>query len=235
MGFRFRKSFGRGPFRVTISPTGVSTSVGVKGARVTSGPRGTRLTVGGGGISYSERLKAPAASAQSSTGPPPVQVGGGFGKLIAFVLIIPLAGIVILVLAVTLSNSVHSDRTADAVTSKARQAVRAEAEKQHARVAEEADALALTSTITAEPTASDLSTIDPAPSTRTAGPHVSTFADHVESTRTNAIFVLDPTTMLFHSATCPDAPKTTAHVIRTAATMQGYRPHSCAIAPNKAN
>lgn len=33
MGFRFRKSFGKGPFRVTISKSGISTSVGVKGIR----------------------------------------------------------------------------------------------------------------------------------------------------------------------------------------------------------
>ena len=34
MGFFARKSFGKGPFRVTISNRGVSTSVGAKGCRV---------------------------------------------------------------------------------------------------------------------------------------------------------------------------------------------------------
>ena len=34
MGFFARKSFGKGPFRVTISNRGVSTSVGTKGYRV---------------------------------------------------------------------------------------------------------------------------------------------------------------------------------------------------------
>ena len=66
MGFRFRKSFGRGPFRFTFSKRGVSTSVRVKGVRVTSGPNGDRVTVGAGGLSYSEKLD----------GPPPIQLSG---------------------------------------------------------------------------------------------------------------------------------------------------------------
>lgn len=55
MGFRFRKSFGAGPFRATISKSGISTSFGVKGARVTKKANGntmTTLSVPGTGLSY---------------------------------------------------------------------------------------------------------------------------------------------------------------------------------------
>lgn len=66
MGIRFRKSFGKGPIRVTISKSGVSTSVGVKGARITRRADGkTQTTVGipGTGISYtsgSSERRSPA-------------------------------------------------------------------------------------------------------------------------------------------------------------------------------
>lgn len=56
MGFRFRKSFGAGPFRVTLSKSGIGFSAGVKGARITKPAKGkARATVGipGTGISYS--------------------------------------------------------------------------------------------------------------------------------------------------------------------------------------
>ena len=55
MGFRFRKSFGKGPFRVTISKSGVSYSAGIKGFRYTKKANGgTRITssIPGTGISY---------------------------------------------------------------------------------------------------------------------------------------------------------------------------------------
>lgn len=55
MGFRFRKSFKAGPFRATISKSGISTSFGVKGARITKKANGnTMSTVGipGTGLSY---------------------------------------------------------------------------------------------------------------------------------------------------------------------------------------
>ena len=55
MGFRFRKSFGKGPFRVTMSKSGIGYSVGGKGARFTKkaggGTRST-LSIPGTGISY---------------------------------------------------------------------------------------------------------------------------------------------------------------------------------------
>ena len=55
MGFRFRKSFGIGPFRATISKSGISTSFGVKGARITKKANGNTMTtlgVPGTGLSY---------------------------------------------------------------------------------------------------------------------------------------------------------------------------------------
>lgn len=55
MGFRFRKSFGVGPFRATISKSGISTSFGVKGARVTKKANGNTMTtlgIPGTGLSY---------------------------------------------------------------------------------------------------------------------------------------------------------------------------------------
>lgn len=55
MGFRFRKSFGKGPFRVNISKSGVGYSIGSKGFRYTKkAGGGTRTTasIPGTGISY---------------------------------------------------------------------------------------------------------------------------------------------------------------------------------------
>jgi hypothetical protein len=64
MGLRFRKSIGSGPFRINFSGSGISTSFGVKGARVNvplvGSRRKPRLTVGipGSGLSYSQSLGA---------------------------------------------------------------------------------------------------------------------------------------------------------------------------------
>src|SRR5436305_1802758 len=56
MGFGFRKSYTSGPFRFTVSKSGISSSFGVKGARVTMGPRGTHISVGSHGFYYRERI-----------------------------------------------------------------------------------------------------------------------------------------------------------------------------------
>ena len=61
MGFRFRRSFKILPgVRLNLSKSGVSTSVGVRGAHVTFGPKGTRTTVGipGTGMSWTETSSA---------------------------------------------------------------------------------------------------------------------------------------------------------------------------------
>lgn len=55
MGLRYRKSVKLGPFRMTVSKSGVSTSVGVKGARITKRADGkvqTTASIPGTGISY---------------------------------------------------------------------------------------------------------------------------------------------------------------------------------------
>jgi hypothetical protein len=55
MGFRYRKSFKAGPFRVTASKSGISYSAGVKGARITKRADGrvqTTLSAPGTGLGY---------------------------------------------------------------------------------------------------------------------------------------------------------------------------------------
>lgn len=59
MGFYFRKSFGSGPFRVNFSKSGVSYSVGGKGARVNFSNRGTYVSFGSNGLYYRKRISPP--------------------------------------------------------------------------------------------------------------------------------------------------------------------------------
>jgi hypothetical protein len=79
MGVRFRKSMKAGPLRFTFSKSGVSTSFGGKGARITktaSGRTRTTLSVPGTGLSYvtetggkkrtAKKKAAPAAPAAAS-------------------------------------------------------------------------------------------------------------------------------------------------------------------------
>lgn len=59
MGFRFRKSFRLLPgIRLNLSKSGMSTSIGRRGATVNLSERGARGTVGlpGTGLSYSQNL-----------------------------------------------------------------------------------------------------------------------------------------------------------------------------------
>lgn len=56
MGFGFRKTFSSGPFRFTISRGSVSSSFGVRGARITAGPSGTFITVSSHGAFYRHRI-----------------------------------------------------------------------------------------------------------------------------------------------------------------------------------
>jgi tetratricopeptide (TPR) repeat protein len=87
MGFRVRKSFKIAPgVRITVSPRGVSTSVGVKGVRVTRGADGrvTRtLSAPGTGISHVKTLRSatgsralPAQSQQRVGSPAPSAAPG---------------------------------------------------------------------------------------------------------------------------------------------------------------
>lgn len=70
MGFRFRKSFGKGPFRMTISKSGVGYSIGGKGARFTKkaggGTRST-LSIPGTGISYVKDSKKRTSKKSNKT------------------------------------------------------------------------------------------------------------------------------------------------------------------------
>ena len=73
MGFRFRKSFGSGPFRVNLSKSGIGYSVGGKGFRYTKKANsGTRTTtsIPGTGVSYvketSETVKKKKRTTSSS-------------------------------------------------------------------------------------------------------------------------------------------------------------------------
>ena len=67
MPFYFRKSKGFGPLRFTLSKSGLSTSVGVRGFRITSGARGTNLTIGRGGFYYRQRLDSSDKDSLAST------------------------------------------------------------------------------------------------------------------------------------------------------------------------
>ncbi|SHK83544.1 SH3 domain-containing protein [Chitinophaga jiangningensis] len=61
MGWSYRKSISAGPFRMNFSKSGISYSVGVKGARVNVGPRGTFVNLSAHGISYRQRLSGPVS------------------------------------------------------------------------------------------------------------------------------------------------------------------------------
>lgn len=56
MGWSYRKSFGSGPFRINFSKSGISYSVGMKGARVNVDPRGTYVNLSSHGISYRRKI-----------------------------------------------------------------------------------------------------------------------------------------------------------------------------------
>ena len=66
MGFRFQRRFRILPgLRINVSKSGVSESIGGRGAWFTIGPRGTRTTVGlpGTGLSYTEQSKTRVGAA----------------------------------------------------------------------------------------------------------------------------------------------------------------------------
>lgn len=78
MGFRFRKSKSIGPFRVTLSKSGLGASVGVKGFRVTktaSGRVRATASIPGTGISYVKEtgVKKPKSPVKKQPPAAPVQ------------------------------------------------------------------------------------------------------------------------------------------------------------------
>lgn len=92
MGTRFRKSKKIGPIRVTVSNSGVSTSVGGKGARITKRADGkiqTTTSIPGTGISHTKVYK------DTKPAPAPVHqeqkqslLDTGIGKIIVLAAII---------------------------------------------------------------------------------------------------------------------------------------------------
>ena len=65
MGFFFRKSKSRGPFRLNLSKRGLGLSFGIKGARVGIGPRGVTTSVGKGGL-YWRKLWNPFKASRTA-------------------------------------------------------------------------------------------------------------------------------------------------------------------------
>ena len=66
MGFRFRRSIKVAPgVRINLSKSGVSTSIGARGAHVTIGHGQVRETVGipGSGLSYTEQQRSSSGGA----------------------------------------------------------------------------------------------------------------------------------------------------------------------------
>ena len=85
MGFRFRKSIKLLPgIRLNLSKSGVSATIGKRGASINISERGTRGTVGlpGTGISYSEKLSDPAPAPNRPQTDAPGVAGGVFTVLI---------------------------------------------------------------------------------------------------------------------------------------------------------
>ena len=67
MGFRFQKRVSLFPgVRINFSPSGISTTIGVRGASVNLGSKGACLNLGipGSGLSYRTRLDQPPKGAE---------------------------------------------------------------------------------------------------------------------------------------------------------------------------
>jgi uncharacterized protein DUF4236 len=92
MGFRFRKSFKIAPgVRINLSKSGVSTSVGRRGATLNFSSKGTRATVGipGSGLSASEMLtRSNRASEQNEMQEPGVEPDQPIGALTNAVVVV---------------------------------------------------------------------------------------------------------------------------------------------------
>jgi uncharacterized protein DUF4236 len=107
VGFRFRRRITIGPgLRLNLSKSGVSASVGTRGAWLTVGSRGARETIGvpGTGISYTEQQSLGDAPATVADDDPPVTSSGGWGALIWLVVLLALA-VGAIVLSVTAQSA----------------------------------------------------------------------------------------------------------------------------------
>ena len=89
MGFRFRRSLKIAPgVRLNFSKSGVSTSLGGRGATVNLSKRGAHGTVGvpGSGLSYSSKLGGGRRAARrASGGEPSADTGLSAGKVLLWI------------------------------------------------------------------------------------------------------------------------------------------------------
>lgn len=67
MGFYFRKSLRAGPFRFSLSKSGIGVSTGFTGFRVGMGPRGNYVSMGRNGLSYKSTLPSGMKSSQDTS------------------------------------------------------------------------------------------------------------------------------------------------------------------------
>jgi hypothetical protein len=65
MTFYLRKTVKAGPFRVSLSRSGIGMSTGVPGLRVGTGPRGSYIRVGAHGVSYRQTLSHPGGKGRA--------------------------------------------------------------------------------------------------------------------------------------------------------------------------
>ena len=97
MGFRFHRTIRLLPgLRLNVSKSGVSTSIGTRGAWLTFGRKGTRTTVGlpGTGISYTHTSPAHEHSPHEhqDVGAPPARPSGRW--LVALLVLLAIAAVV---------------------------------------------------------------------------------------------------------------------------------------------
>jgi hypothetical protein len=88
MGFRFRRRISIGPgLRLNVSKSGISTSVGTRGAWLTIGHGKARETVGlpGSGLSYTEEQRIGAAPGDDGA---PATSSGGSRAIVWFAVLV---------------------------------------------------------------------------------------------------------------------------------------------------
>src|SRR5262245_23788733 len=61
MSWSYRKSINAGPFRLNFSKSGISYSVGVKGARIQMNSKGTYVNLSANGITYRRKISGTPA------------------------------------------------------------------------------------------------------------------------------------------------------------------------------
>jgi hypothetical protein len=103
MGFRFRRRISIGPgFRLNLSKSGVSASVGRRGAWFTIGHGKTRETVGlpGTGLSYTEQQSIGELPATVADNGPPVPAPSSGGSGVLFWLVVLALALVVVAFAI---------------------------------------------------------------------------------------------------------------------------------------